>query len=166
MSTGSAFDIGMDIDTSFSDLDPAEVDLRGNQTLPGNSGISVPLFARLTKDDFATDAESEITEVAVFGCTSIPDYWMTKYAGDQSKIPSDDYGGKRLIFGDFVFPVPYSEGTYGTDLESDEFVFEHARSDAYPIDNAWKSPLYGRKIVPALEMNFGMGRLTVIKVLK
>ena len=164
-SSGSSFDVGADIETGFSDLDPAEVDLRGNQTLPGNSGISVPLFARLTKDDFATDAESEITEVAVFGCTSIPSYWMTKYAGDQSKIPSDEYTGRRLIFGDYVFPVPYSvEGA--TDIEEDEFVYTHVRSDAYPIKNAWKSPLYGRKIVPALEMNFGMGRLTVIKVLK
>mgnify|MGYP003119403516 CR=1 FL=1 len=61
--------------------------------------------------------------------------------------------------------MPYSvEGA--TDIEEDEFVYTHVRSDAYPIKNAWKSPLYGRKIVPALEMNFGMGRLTVIKVLK
>jgi hypothetical protein len=134
-------------------------DLRGMFDEPSNLGITVPLFLRLTKDDFTTDAQAELTEVAVFGCTTFPSEWS-----------DDEAEGSRLRGGNLnsdagtddirPFYLPYYT-TAGVEESGGGF---GGLSDQ--VSHAWKSPVFGRRIIDGVKFNFGRGRLTVLKVVK
>jgi hypothetical protein len=138
-------------ETSIS-FAPKKVDLRGMNTQPSNLGITVPLFLRLTRDDFASDAAAELTEVAIFGCTTFPSDWDTREA-EATDVDSSLFSAyPRTAREDFT---PKGEAGPLPDYSS-----------AANMERAWQSPAYGRKIIDGVNFNFGRGRLTVMKLVK
>jgi len=150
---GDVFTDGSDY--GFTDLDPKKKDMRGLHTQPGNIGITVPIFLRLTKDDFATDAESELTEVAIFASTTFPSDWDSREAtkslisGNKSSGGIGGHESRHLVEPSFE---------HGTTVERG--------GGEVVCHNSWASPWYGRAIIDGARFNFGRGRLTVIKLVK
>jgi hypothetical protein len=142
-------------DYGFTSLDPKKKDLRGNHTLSGNLGINVPIFLRLTKDDFATDASAELTEIAVFACTTFPSDWDEREA-ERSVTSGNPSNGGVMGAGSRQLIAPAYERGSTTTRGSGERI----------CHNSWASPYYGRAIINSVRFNFGRGRLTVIKLVK
>lgn len=133
-------------------------DLRGMYTAPSNLGITVPLFLRLTKDDFATDAQAELTEVAVFGCTTFPSEW-----------DDDEAEGPSLHGGNLTSDAPDGSDNrplYRPHYDTDGVELVESMGIGDQVSGAWKSPVFGRRIIDGVKFNFGRGRLTVLKVVK
>jgi hypothetical protein len=122
----------------------ANKDHRGHATAPNNLGITVPLMLSLDRDDFASDAASAITEIAVFGCTTFPSHW-------DIREDTNAWGpgkGNREITTDLIIEED-DESLYGT-----------------KVNNAWISPYPTRGILSGIEAHIGRCRLTVMKVYK
>ena len=138
-------------DYSFTSGDSYKKDLRGSHTYPSNLGITVPLFLRLTRDDFATDASAELTEIALFASTTYPSDWDSRETNK------------------YKVPEAFGEGVGGRELVSPSYEMESdtTRGSGERIcHNAWISPYYGRSIIDSVQFNFGRGRLTVLKLVK
>ncbi len=72
-------------------------DRRGNQVLPSNLGVNVPLMAVI-------DSTQTIDEVAVFCCTEFPSFWddaeVDRRPDPQWYVPSSGFGPGTAYYGD------------------------------------------------------------------
>lgn len=112
-------------------------DRRGNQALPSNLGVNVPLMA-------VVESTQTIDEVAVFCCTEFPSFW------DDAEVdpePMPQWAKPRTPFG-----TPGG----GTGF--------HPAAEGY-VDYTWASPLH-RNILKGLHVFWGNGRLTALKIKK
>ena len=129
-----------------------KVDNRGNATAPNNLCITVPLMLSLDRSDFASDAASAITEIAVFGCTTFPSHWDVRE--DTNKWHPPDSG--RNIISDVVITGDESLGDADIPLTGKQ----------KDVHNSWLSPYPSRGILSGVEAHIGRCRLTVMKVYK
>ena len=129
-----------------------KTDNRGNATAPNNLGITVPLMLSLDRSDFASDAESAITEIAVFGCTTFPSHWDVHEDTNSWHPPYST----RNISSDVVITGDESLGDADIPLTGKQ----------KRVFNAWLSPYPSRGILSGVEAHIGRCRLTVMKVYK
>ena len=127
------------------------VDTRGNATAPNNLGITIPLMLTLDYSDFASAALAEITEIAVFGCTTFPSDW------DEDEGTGGDIVDDVRTIGDHVIKN-------GSPLTGDDVYYWEGADKIQ--NNQWASPHGGRKLLGGLRAHIGRCRLTVMKVYK
>ena len=135
------------------------IDLRGTATAQSNLGVNIPLFLRLTRDDFASDALAEITEIALFGSTTFPSDWdanAQRPSGHVFRPP--EYGSREAGGGATVYKPETHEAGEDPDYFGGTFDLLNT--------NTWMSPVFGRGILDGLGMYIGRCRLTVIKLYK
>tara|TARA_R110000824_G_scaffold101193_6_gene240416 strand:+ start:3641 stop:6166 length:2526 start_codon:yes stop_codon:yes gene_type:complete len=142
-------------DYGGSVLDKPKTDSRGMATAPNNLGITIPLMLTLERSDFDSDADAEITEIAVFGSTTYPSDWDHREAtldvDDEYRIDGD--GATIPAYGS-ASPIPGSTGFLTVDR-------------VHKIqDNQWASPEGGRAIISSVNAHIGRCRLTVMKLYK